>query len=138
MKIKNKTIVITSLILIIVLCIFSFLFLSIIFGNGVVKGREIDKERQRNYLKSIYMEGHVYDVTENSIIIHLDSISSFSIIFPREYIPPYQIIKNDSILLLVLDKKRTKAYEVLKGQFIKKELDKEYLIINDKKYILYD
>ena len=83
------------------------------------------------------MEGQVFDVTDDSVIIHLDSISSFSMFFPREYIPPFQIIKNDSILL-VLDKRRTKTYEVLKGQYIKKELDKDYLIISNKKYILFD
>jgi len=137
MKMKNKTIVVMNLILFIVLCISSILYMSLSFGNGVAKGRELDKERQRNNLKSIYMEGQVFDVTEDSIIIHLDSIFPFSIIFPREYIPPYQIIKKDSILL-VLDKKRTKAYEVLKGQHIKKELDKDYLIISNKKYILFD
>ncbi len=137
MKMKNKTIVVTNLILFIVLCISSILYMSLSFGNGVAKGRELDKERQRNNLKSIYMEGQVFDVTDDSVIIHLDSISSFSMFFPREYIPPFQIIKNDSILL-VLDKRRTKAYDVLKGQYIKKELDKDYLIISDKKYILFD
>ena len=97
MRRKNKAIVLIILILLLVFSASSFLYMSLKFGRGVVEGQKTDKERQRDYMKNLYMQGKISDVTNETIEIQLDSISSSKTIFPREYIPPYKIIKNDSV-----------------------------------------
>ncbi len=138
MKRKNKIIVTISLILLFVCFASPFIFMSLDFGIGVIEGRQIDKERQRNYFKYLYMKGKVSNVTKDAVEIQLDSISSFKTIFPREYIPPYQIVTNDGICYLTIDNRVLKGYTILKGQIFIKELNKDYIIIDSKKFELFN
>ena len=138
MRRKNTTIVLIILAILLVFCASSFLYMSLKFGRDVVEGQKTDKERQRDYMKNLYMQGKISDVTKETIEIQLDSISSSKTIFPREYIPPYQIIKNDSICKLIIDKRIIKDCSVTKGQIFKKELNKDYIIIEGNNFPLFD
>ena len=138
MRRKNKTIVLIILIILLVFSALSFMYMSLKYGRDVVEGQKTDKERQRDYMKNLYMQGKISDVTKETIEIQLDSISSSNTIFPREYIPPYQIIKNDSNCKLIIDKRIIKNYTVTKGQIFKKEINKDYIIIEGNNYPLFD
>ena len=138
MRRKNKAIVLIILILLLVFSASSFLYMSLKFGRGVVEGQKTDKERQRDYMKNLKIKKKISDVTNETIEIQLDSISSSKTIFPREYIPPYRIIKNDSICKFIIDKKIIKDGSVTKGQIFKKELNKDYINIEGNNYPLFD
>lgn len=132
MNIRNKTIII-------ILCFicFAFLLFPIFLGIGINKGRETDKERQRNLICKLYLTGYVSSVTNDFVVIKLDSCTS-NAIFPTEYIPAYTFDYSHGDKKVILDRKRLKISDVKKYDICNKNMGSDSILIGKIKYPLFD
>lgn len=133
MKKGNKTIII----IICSMC-FAIIFLVVSSGIGFLNGRNDDKERQRSIIKDISFKGIISNITNNDIIIMLDTISNNFTILPTEYIPPYHFDISSKEKCLILSRERLKLYNIKKGNNVKKNAGTDSIIIDREKYSLFD
>ena len=71
----KKTALIMLLFVIIVFLVFIIYKYLFLYGSGVIEGRTIDKEYQRDQMRNYYMTGHLIEVSNNNIKIQLDTLT---------------------------------------------------------------
>lgn len=123
-----------------ILCIISFAFLFFVyfFGTGINKGRETDKDRQRNLVSKSCFTGVISSVTDEEVVITLDSCISKTILFPTEYIPAFTFNQSNGRIVLILNKKRLKISNVAKDDSIVKNFGSDSIIIGKRRFPLFD
>ena len=132
LKKRNKIVFIT----ICSICAVFFLIFST--GRRVINGRNYDKERQRNFIRHITLEGVVSNVTNEYAIVKIDDISNNFLILPIEYIPAYHFEVSSKKTCLFLNRKRLKLYNIKKGNEVKKNKETDSIIIGRDNYSLFD
>lgn len=126
-------------IIVAILCLicFAFLLFSFFLGTGINKGRETDKERQRNIINESHFTGAVTSVTNEIVAIKLDSCT-INVLFPTEYIPAYTFDYSQGNNILLLNRKRLNIINVEKGDSINKNIGSDSIIIGKINYPLFD
>ena len=109
-----------------------------LFVLCVLQFRNDDKERQRNIIKDIFFKGNISKVTDKDILIMIDTISNDFTILPTEYIPPYHFDISLKGTCLILNRERLKLYNIKKGNYVKKNVGTDSIIIDRDKYSLFD
>ncbi len=134
----KKTALIMLLFVIIVFLVFIIYKYLFLYGSGVIEGRTIDKEYQRDQMRNYYMTGHLIEVSNNNIKIQLDTLIPLKASFPHEYIPPYQIIVNKRESFLLINTDRIIINGAANGMFFRKEIGTDSFYIGKDKYPLFD